>query len=85
MTEDAIAQDLLAYVGRELLTDSTAELDASSPLLEWGILNSFSMVTLVTHLEHQYDVKVPPESMVPKHFKNVASIAALVRSLAPAA
>ena len=41
------------------------ELDADTPLISSGIVDSFSMVSLKRFLEKQYDVRLPDISLNP--------------------
>ncbi len=77
---------ILAYVRREFLeAGSDAEIDATTPLVSSGIIDSFSMLGLKLFLERRYGVLIPNEQATPRAFETVESIVALVeRSLAPA-
>jgi acyl carrier protein/D-alanine--poly(phosphoribitol) ligase subunit 2 len=76
-------QDLiLDYIKNEYLDeddDDDIELDATTPLISSGIVDSFSMVSLKTFLETKFDVKLPDDEATPEAFDTVESIMALVQ------
>ena len=47
-------------------------------LLEKGILDSLSIVFLISELETRLNITIPLENVVESNFKNIDSIAALV-------
>ena len=70
---------ILEYVRKEYLDeDDDVELDANTPLITGGIVDSFSMVSLLRFLERKYGVSIPDEEATPEAFDTVKSIAALV-------
>jgi acyl carrier protein len=76
--EDAI----LEYIRNEYLDeddDEDVELDADTPLISSGIVDSFSMVSLKRFLERKYDVNLPDEEASAEAFDTVRSIIALVK------
>jgi acyl carrier protein len=73
-------ETLGAYVVANHL-DGRAELDADTPLLEWGILDSFSVAELLTFIEQHFGVSVPLSSVSPQHFGTLRALAALVGGL----
>jgi acyl carrier protein len=81
----AVTDDLLAYVRKEFLDDDdSADLTATSPLLEWGILNSMTTVRLVAHVKSEFGVVIPPQRMSAGNFRDLESIVQLVQELAQA-
>jgi len=76
------AADLKAFIAHEILGDEDiGELDAHTPLLDLGILNSIELTNLIEHIDAAYGVRVPPARIVPEHFASIASIASLVDEL----
>ena len=75
---------ILEYIRREYLDEEEAQdlaLDANTPLITSGIVDSFSMVSLKRFLEKTYGVRIPDERATPEAFDSAARIAALVESL----
>jgi acyl carrier protein len=77
-----VIDELVAFVRRELLDGKdVAEFTTTTPLLDWGLLNSIETTRLVAHIRTAFGVRVPPTEMVSRHFKDVESITDLVTSL----
>lgn len=54
-------------------------LDEESLLLEWGILNSLQILSLVDFLENQFSIKIKPEDLRPENLATITAIAKMVR------
>lgn len=78
---------------REFLNDQVAVRHDSDPvapgesLLDSGLLDSASILELVTFLEKRFDFVISDEQLVPENFETIDAIVALVgsRGDAPAA
>jgi len=77
---DDITKVVLDYVTREYLEEGDErEITETTPLISGGIVDSFSMVSLLRFLEKRYSIHIPDEAATPDAFDTVESIAALVR------
>jgi acyl carrier protein len=70
---------------RQFLTQTAAArasvpIDADTPLLDSGILDSLGIVQMMTFLGESMDVEVSDEDFVPENFETVASLARFVAS-----
>jgi len=81
MSKDQIIDALRSFINHELLEGAADDLDATTPLLELGVLDSLSMVSLLAFIDEKYGVTVPEEYVLPEHFETVAHIASLIDSL----
>ena len=74
---------ILEYVRNEYLDedDDDVELDANTPLISGGIVDSFSMVSLKRFLERKYTISIPDDEASPEAFDTVTSIIALVKKI----
>ena len=85
MTKDNIIEQVSDFVRQELLDgDPRGELDETTPLLEWGVLNSLNTVRLLTFIREELGVAVPPAEINAQNLKNVRAIAAMVVGLVDA-
>ena len=50
------------------------KIETTTALIDDGILNSFSIISLVTELSKEYQIKVPPIEIVPENFNSIAAI-----------
>jgi acyl carrier protein len=73
---------ILEYIRSEYLDEDDeeeVELDANTPLISSGIVDSFSMVSLKRFLEKKYDISIPDADASAEAFDTVAGIARLVQ------
>ena len=71
---------ILAYIRNEYLEDDDeVDLDADTPLISSGIVDSFSMVSLKRFLEKQYGVTLPDEEATAESFDTVRRIIEVVK------
>jgi acyl carrier protein len=83
---DDLKRTILDYVVREYLEEGDDRtLDATTPLITGGIVDSFSMVSLKRFLERRYGIAIPDAEATPDAFDTVDRIAALVERIRPAA
>ena len=81
MASDRTLEQLTHFVATELLDGDGSALTETTPLLEWGVLDSVSILSLLAFIEHDLGVSVPDERVRPEHFQNLARLCALVDSL----
>ncbi|MCA9651403.1 MAG: alpha/beta fold hydrolase [Myxococcales bacterium] len=72
-----IESTLLEFVAMDLL-HGEEEIDLMTPLLALGIIDSLSMVSLLSFVQDRYHVAIPNDSITVEHFENVASISAMI-------
>jgi acyl carrier protein len=74
-TEATIRQFLVedVFYDRDL-----KDLGPDDGLLAKGLLDSMSILKMVTFCEEQFGVTIPDEDVLPDHFESVRAIAALV-------
>ena len=71
---------ILEYVRNEYLSDDDeVDLDAHTPLISSGIVDSFSMVSLKRFLEKKYAITIPDDDASVEAFDSVANIVQLVK------
>ena len=83
--QQEISAALARFAHEELLQGQGADLTVDTPILELGILDSLSMVTVLGFIDEQYGVRIPEDRIVPRHFATLSSIAELVLELERAA
>jgi acyl carrier protein len=73
---------LADYAKRELLDDKDVEgFGTTTPLLEWGLINSIETARLIAFIREEFGVRVPPAEMVSRNFQDLERIADLVSAL----
>jgi acyl carrier protein len=81
MQRSDILQELMNYIAVEMLDGDGSDLESSTPLLEWGIINSIEIIRLIHFIEGKFKVEVPFDRIIPEHLRDADSIAGLVSQL----
>jgi acyl carrier protein len=77
---DEIITVVRDYIIREYLPEGDdREINETTPLITSGLVDSFSMVSLLRFLEKKYSIHIPDEAATPEAFNTVQRIATLVR------
>ena len=77
---DQLMEVIRNYIVKEYLEDGDErEVTETTPLITGGIVDSFSMVSLLRFLERKYSIHIPDADASPEAFDTVQRIAALVR------
>jgi peptidyl carrier protein len=82
MDRAVVTAHLKKYIETNILKDDSTELAESTPLLEWGILNSLSTAQLINHIREHFELFVPAEEIIGSNFSNLSGIANLLVKLA---
>ncbi len=75
-------QPLAEYIQENLSTDPAQPIAEDTPLLSSGLIESFSLVQLVVHVEMAYGIKIAAAFRTEEHFDSVGQIVALAERLA---
>lgn len=78
MEKQQVVSSLKAFVETDLLHGDAKDLDEKTPLLELRLLDSFSIVSLLSYIESNFGVSVPIESLEIDRLKDIDTIADLV-------
>ena len=73
-----IINQIHAFFRDELLAGQDDGLTAKTPLLELGILDSFGLLKLISHLEDLYRIEISHDELVGRNFRDMEAIANLV-------
>jgi acyl carrier protein len=80
LTADKYIEPIRDYIVRHHL-DGQSDLETKTPLLEWGVIDSFALTDVLAFIEDEFDVAVPPEEITPENLRDLESIAALLSRL----
>ncbi|MCI0581162.1 MAG: alpha/beta fold hydrolase [Chloroflexi bacterium] len=75
-----VAEQLVAFTNHTILMDVSSGIDADTPILDMGILDSLSMVSLLTHIQTRFGVRIPDEEITPDNFETLRVLAELTVS-----
>ena len=75
----AIMGQLIDFINHNLLVEDDIDaVDADTPMLELGVLDSLAMVSLLTFVESDLGVRLPDDAVVPEHFETPRALAGLI-------
>ena len=78
MNSNEILTRLTEYVSKEILNGDDRELTPTSPLLEWGVINSIEIIKLLGFIHTTFGVRVPEGELTASSFKNLESMTQLI-------
>lgn len=81
MQPNEVRQALSEFVRKEILPEGMTELDDHTPLLDSGIIESLSLVSLIGFIQTRFAVRVPDSDIVAQNFADLESISKLVVKL----
>ena len=77
---DEITNVVRDYIVREYVQEGDdREITETTPLISSGLVDSFSMVSLLRFLEKKYAIHIPDSAATPEAFDSVERIVAMVR------
>jgi 2-hydroxymuconate-semialdehyde hydrolase len=79
-----ITSELVRFANRDLLSTATGReitLDADTPILDLGILDSLSMVSLLSFVQNTLGVVIPDGMVLPEHFETLGMLGDLIGRL----
>jgi acyl carrier protein len=67
----------------QILTDLHPDIEfaGQTALIDDGILDSFSVITLIAELSEEFDVEIPADKIVPENFNSAEAMLALIEEL----
>lgn len=75
------AAQIMDFVKKELLRGRKADLRPEDDLLNSGILDSLSILQLVTFVEKHFGIQVPDEDVVYENFHSIAALSNYLNGL----
>jgi acyl carrier protein len=66
------------FIRTELIYDDEKDFDENTNLIERGIVDSMSLVRLISFLEENYNIQVQDEDIVPENFSSLTKIASFL-------
>jgi peptidyl carrier protein len=74
-SEAEISARLIAFIRERFLDgDAGGELDETSPLLEWGVINSLNTVILLSFISEEFGTPYSLENIDATTFKSVRNM-----------
>lgn len=80
------ADDIKRYIVEQILDGRDAEkLEMETPLLEWGIIDSLTIVDLVEFVRARFSIDLPTPELVPENLESIQAFTALLERHRPGA
>ena len=77
---EAVKDLVLDYIKNEYLEEGDErQINYDTPLISGGIVDSFSMVSLLVFLETKFNIKIPDSKATPEAFDSVNNIVTLLK------
>jgi methoxymalonate biosynthesis acyl carrier protein len=77
-----IGAALIAFIQAELVGEErTHEVDASTRLIDGGLIDSMRLMQIIGFIEEQTRVRIPDEEVMPENFQTVGSMEGLIARL----
>jgi acyl carrier protein len=80
MERDHIEIRLRDFIDRDLMEGQGAGLTTSTPLFEFGILDSFALFSMIAFIAEEFKVAVHLETLRTEDFENISTIAGFIES-----
>ena len=77
----SVVEELREFVAREFLNGKDEGLDATTPLLEWGVIDSIALVSLLAFIKQRFQVHVPNSELHPTNVATLEAMAAMILRL----
>lgn len=73
------AEELKTYIVNHILDGRDAdELTLESPLLEWGVIDSLTIVDLVDFVKTRFAIELPAAELKPQNLESIQTFAKLM-------
>ena len=83
MMDNDTYQRLHAFVAAELLNGDARDLDETTPLLAWGVLDSMAMIKLTEFIEQELETDIPTNELLDSaNLETLATITQMVERCA---
>jgi acyl carrier protein len=79
--DDRLITELRRFVADEFLGGKDEGLDAATPLIDWGVIDSIAIVALRAFVLKRFGVDIPNAELKPSNLTSLGTIAALVERL----
>jgi acyl carrier protein len=81
MSNQPLIAELREFIAREFLHGKDEGLNATTPLIEWGIIDSIAIVALGEFVSKRFGVVIPNAELKPSNLASLETIASLVNRL----
>jgi acyl carrier protein len=62
------------FVNSELLYQDDQAIDDNANLIEMGVIDSMTLLRLISFLEENYGIEIPDQEIMPDNFRSLSAI-----------
>ncbi|MCA9683343.1 MAG: acyl carrier protein [Myxococcales bacterium] len=81
MQAHEISAILSEFIIEQFLDGDGADLHEDTPLLEWGVIDSIAMFTLLRFIKERFAIEIPDTAVSPRNFHSIEVLQRLVSKL----
>ena len=81
MNKEQILTTLKSYIADEILEGDAADLEASTPLLDLGVLNSLEVARMMGFIQRSFGFSVPLASIRVENLRTLSALTEMVFGL----
>lgn len=78
MDTEEMKKIVMDFLYKEFIDNEDTKITYDTPLITSGLVDSFSMVSLLVFLENKFKIKIPPAKATPDSFDSINKIIALI-------
>jgi len=75
----SISSTLSAYIAEQILKQPGRQINATTPLISGGLIDSFSLVDLALFVEESFGVRIEDTELNANTFDNIDQLSALIQ------
>jgi acyl carrier protein len=76
--EESVVETVKSFIREDLAYGDEADFDDSTDLIDKGVIDSMSLLRLVSFIEEHFHIQVQDEDMVPSNFRSPRAIETFV-------
>ena len=80
MSTAVIEEKLQGFIDKVLLRGHGLDLTSTTPLFDYGILDSFALFRIIAFITEEFGVTLPLESLRAEDFATIGSMTAFIES-----
>ncbi len=81
MQHKEIVEELKHYITIQVLDGKDIGLNETTPLLEWGVINSLEIARILSFIQQRFNLDIPHDQLIADHFTSLSALADLMQKL----
>jgi len=76
---DTVHEAVKTFIREELSYGQDDQYDENADLIDQGVIDSMSLLRLVSFLEERFQIRVQDEDLLPANFRSLAAVEAYIK------